>query len=101
MTRAEEAQLLFSLLEAAEAEGRLHHLEAESKWRAFRPRYDSTHPERGHATLAALFAEVERSDVLVGTWIQFRWWKARMKAPLKRTQRRASRGSGKGKPSSS
>jgi hypothetical protein len=101
MTRAEEAQLLFSLLEAAEAEGRLNHLDTENKWRAFKPHYDTTHPERGHATLAALFAEVERSDVLVGTWIQSRWWKARMKGSTKRTLRRASGGGGSDKPSSS
>lgn len=100
MTRADEAQLLFSLLAAAEAEGRLHHLEAESEWRAFKARYDASHPERGHATLSALFAEVERADVLVGTWILFRWRKARMRNPTKRTPRRTSRSEGKGKPSS-
>lgn len=101
MTRAEEAQLLFSLLDAADAEGRLQQLEAEGKWRAFKPRHDPAHPERGHATLAALFAEVERSDVLVGTWIQFRWWKARLKGPAKRSLRRTPRGAGKDKPSAS
>lgn len=77
MTAPEESRLLYLLLEGAQNEGRLRNLPAEPRWHDLRRRYDPARPADLHAELVALFREVERTEVLVGTWIQFRWRKAR------------------------
>ncbi len=73
MTKAEEAQLLYTLLDAADSEDRLSNLAAQEKWREIKTRCKDSSREREYAALASLFNEVERSDQLAGTWILFRW----------------------------
>ena len=76
MTAPEESRLLYLLLEGAQDEGRLRNLPAEPRWLELRRRYDPRKPADLHSELVALFREVERTEVLVGTWIQFRWRRA-------------------------
>ena len=81
MTLAEEARLLYALLVAAEDEHRLHNLPVEERWHALKKRFDDSRCEQEHGALAALFDELERTDALAGTWIQFRWSLATAKKP--------------------
>jgi hypothetical protein len=81
MSAAEEARLLYQLLESARDEGRLSAISAEQRWGDLRHRFDASHPELVHAELLAIFREVELTGVLVGTWIEFHWRKARSSSP--------------------
>ena len=81
MSAAEEARLLYTLLESARDEGRLSAISADQRWLDLRQRFDASHPEMAHAELLSIFREVERTGALVGTWIQFHWSKARASSP--------------------
>ena len=79
MNPVEEARLLYSLLSAAEEEDRMRNIALAERWRSLREQVDTTECERVHAELVALFEELERTDTLAGTWIQFRWSQAKSK----------------------
>lgn len=91
MNLAEEAQLIYTLLNAAEDEHRLHNLPVEEKWQALKRRCDPSHCENEHGALKALFDELERTDALAGTWIQFRWRLATAGEPRGGSSRRPRR----------
>ena len=92
MSRAEEARLLYTLLHAAEEEQRILETSTLEKWRALKLRFDRARAARSRTALLALFADLERRELFTGTWIEFRWRKA--KAP--RGQRAAVRPSRSG-----
>lgn len=92
MSKAEEARLLFTLLSAAEEEDRLRPSMLAEKWRDLRGHLDAAHVEKAHAALIALFDELERTDMLAGTWIQFRWSAAKVKRDAERRRRKKARG---------
>ena len=77
MSRAEEARLLYRLLDAAEEEQRLLDSAALAKWLALKHRFDRARAERTHAALVDLFEDLERMQIFTGTWIEFRWLKAK------------------------
>ncbi len=79
MSRSDEARLLYDLLAAAEEEQRLRDSAALEKWLALKLRFTRTRPDRVHAALRTLFEELERAEMFTGTWIEFRW--ARAKSP--------------------
>lgn len=76
MNWTKEAHLLYALLEGAEEEGRLADPALKAKWLRLKAAIDETRI-REHADLSALYAELERTDALAGTWIQFQWLKAK------------------------
>lgn len=77
MSRSDEARLLYDLLAAAEEEQRLRDSAALEKWLALKLRFTRTRPERVHAALRTLFEDLERAEIFTGTWIEFRWQKAK------------------------
>lgn len=82
MSRSEEARLLYALLHAAEDEQRIQGVAAIEHWHAIKRRFQQTRAERTHSALIALFEELERSDIFTGTWIEFRWQKAKSRRAL-------------------
>lgn len=87
MSRSEEARLLYTLLDAAEAEQRILDASTLEKWLALKLRYDRARAERTHAALMALFGDLERRELFTGTWIEFRWLKAKAQRGHKATVR--------------
>jgi hypothetical protein len=73
MTRSEQARLLYTLLDAAEAENRLIDPAVTERWLAVKARFDNARSEHHFAALEAVFDELDRTGVLTGTWIQARW----------------------------
>lgn len=73
MNRVAQARLLYTLLDAAEDEGRLSDPNVFDHWRAVKARYSDADCEREHATLEALIDQLDRAGALTGTWIQARW----------------------------
>jgi hypothetical protein len=95
MTHAEQARLLYALLDAAEDENRLVDPGVAERWLALKARFENAHSERHYSALEALFDELDRSGALVGTWIQARWLGAKTRrdteSPFPRTAREAGR----------
>jgi hypothetical protein len=81
MNFAQEAQLIYTLLDAAEDEHRFHNLPLGEKWQALKRRCDNFHCKNEHGALKAFFEELDRTDALAGTWIQFRWSLATAREP--------------------
>jgi len=77
MNRSQQARLLYTLLDAAEDEGRLLDPIVAERWQAAKARFTDAHSDREHATLEALIDEIDRSGALTGTWIQARWLAAK------------------------
>ena len=77
MSRSEEARLLYTLLHAAEEETRILDASTLEKWLALKLLYDRARAARSHAALLDLFGDLERRELFTGTWIEFRWRKAR------------------------
>lgn len=77
MNRSTQARLLFTLLDAAEVEGRILDPILSAKWHALKARFEDTHSEQQHATLEALIEDLDRGGALSGTWIQARWFAAK------------------------
>lgn len=73
MNRTEETRLLYTLLDAAEAEGRLSNPALAETWRTLKQRFDNARSEQECAALNALLDELDRSGAVAGTWIQARW----------------------------
>jgi len=90
MNHSEQARLLYTLLDAAEDEGRLPDPSVAEKWRTLKQRFDNSHCEQEVAALHALLDEIDRTGALVGTWIQGRWHtlRARSVDPGSQTARR-------------
>ena len=87
MSRSDEARLIYSLLDAAEEEQRLPDAVAAGKWLALKLSVSRARAARAHTALLALFEDLERADIFIGTWIEFRW----LKAKSQRRQKRAVR----------
>lgn len=87
MSRAEEARLLYALLDAADEEQRIVDSSSLEKWLALKLRYNRAKAARTHAALLALFADLERRELFTGTWIEFRWRKAKAERGPKATIR--------------
>ena len=79
MSRSDEARLLYDLLAAAEEEDRLLGSAALEQWLELKRRFTRARPDRAHAALRTLFEDLERAELFTGTWIEFRW--ARAKSP--------------------
>ena len=77
MSRSEEARLLYTLLHAAEEEQRIRDASTLEKWLALKLLFDRARAARSHAALLALFGDLERRELFTGTWIEFRWRKAK------------------------
>ena len=77
MSRSDEARLLYDLLDAAEEEDRLLGSAALEQWLALKRRFTRARPDRAHAALRTLFEDLERAELFTGTWIEFRWQKAK------------------------
>lgn len=96
MSRSAQARLLYTLLDAAEDEGRLRGSDVIARWRAIKARFDDTRPEEEHAALEALIDELDREGALTGTWIQARWFAAKARRdsepPFPRGARAGDRG---------
>lgn len=87
MSRSEEARLLYTLLHAADEEQRILDSSTLEKWLALKLRYDRARAARSHTALLALFADLERRELFTGTWIEFRWRKAKTQRGPKATAR--------------
>lgn len=77
MNRPAQARLLYTLLDAAEDEGRLRDSAIVKRWHAVKARFNDAHCEQEHTTLEALIDELDRAGALTGTWIQARWTAAK------------------------
>jgi hypothetical protein len=77
MNRSAQARLLYTLLDAAEDEGRLRDERIVERWHAVKARFDDSRCELEHAALEALIDELDRAGSLTGTWIQARWFAAK------------------------
>lgn len=87
MSRSEEARLLYTLLHAAEAEKRIRDASTLEKWLALKLPFDRARAARSHAALLALFGDLERRELFTGTWIEFRWRKAKAQSGQQATGR--------------
>jgi hypothetical protein len=85
VSRSEEARLLYALLHAAEDEQRLQDVAVLQHWHALKRSFHQARAERMHRALVAFFEELERSDIFTGTWIEFRWQKAKSRRALEPT----------------
>ena len=92
MSRAAQARLLYTLLDAAEDEGRLRSSDIIARWRAIKSHFDDTRSEREHAALEALIDELDREGALTGTWIQARWFAAKARRESEAPFPKGSRG---------
>jgi hypothetical protein len=79
MTRAEQARLLYTLLDAAEVENRLLDPAVAECWLAVKARFDNARSEQHYEALEAVFDDLDRTGALVGTWIQARWLAAKIR----------------------
>ena len=79
MTRSEQARLLYALLDAAEDENRLLDPPLAERWLAVKARFDNARSEQHYEALETVFDELDRTGVLVGTWIQARWFAAKIR----------------------
>jgi len=77
MSRTSQARLLYTLLDAAEDEGRLRDAVVTERWHTVKRRFDDARCEQEHATLEALIDELDRTGALTDTWIQARWFAAK------------------------
>ena len=87
MSRSEEARLLYTLLHAAEEEKRIRDSSTLEKWLALKLPFDRARAARSHAALLALFGDLERRELFTGTWIEFRWRKAKAQSGQQATGR--------------
>ena len=96
MSRSAQARLLYTLLDAAEDEGRLRDSDVIARWRAVKARFDDTRSEQEHAALESLIDELDRDGALTGTWIQARWFAAKARrdseSPFPKGSRDGNRG---------
>jgi hypothetical protein len=91
VSRSEEAHLLYALLAAAEEEQRLPDSAALAQWQRLKHRFNRSHPARTHGALVAFFEDVERKEVFAGTWIEFKWRRAKADRARKSASGRADR----------
>jgi hypothetical protein len=91
VSRSDEARLLYDLLAAAEEEQRLLGSSALERWLALKRRFTQTRPDRVHAALRTLFEDLERAEIFTGTWIEFRWTRAKSQREQQSAVRSSSR----------
>ena len=91
MNRMEQARLLYTLLDAADDEQRLHDPVLAEKWRALKASFDNAHCEQYYDALEALLDELDRQGALTGTWIHARWLAAKARRESTPDLRRESR----------
>ncbi len=76
-----EARLLYTLLDAAHADGLFPDAALIERWRAIEARLKEHNRYFEEAdAMHALLAELDASDALAGTWIQERWRSAQTRA---------------------